>query len=120
MSWDDDRTFAVSRIRPYLLTGGRTKSQMELPLELQIRSTRVGDSRRDELAHEANAIVELCDEPKSVAEISAHVGIHLEVARILIGDLVSEGLLDTGSAPGSAQRPDVKLLEQVLDGLQSF
>lgn len=119
MSRGDDRTFAASRIRPYLLTGGRTKSDLDLPLELQIRST-IGELRRGQLAHEAYAIVELCDEPHSVAEISAHVGIHLQVARILIGDLVNEGMLDTGSAPDTARRPDVELLERVLDGLQSL
>ena len=46
---------------------------------------------------------------------------HLQVARILVGDLVNDGLVTTSTAPTqSTERPDLNLLERVLDGLQSL
>jgi hypothetical protein len=46
----------------------------------------------------------------------------LGVARVIVGDMTAEGLL-TSSAPqftGAGQRPDLSLLERVLDGLQAL
>jgi hypothetical protein len=116
---DHDGARAV-RIRPYLLTGGRTESAVDLQLESQVRTTEAGQKRAPGLDHERREIVSLCVEPQSLAEVSAHVGIHLQVARILLGDLIDEGLVATGAASQQSQQPDLRLLERVLDGLQSL
>jgi hypothetical protein len=109
------------RVRPYLLTGGRTRSEVDLPLEAQVQTTDVGRVRMRALGHELRAITQLCVEPQSIAEISAHLGIHLQVARILVGDLIKEGLVATHqAAKRPSDRPDLRLLERVLDGLQSL
>ena len=107
------------RVRPYTVTRGRTTSQVELGLETMIRSTEVGAGGK--VANEAKAIVELCKQPQSIAEISAHLKLPLQVAKVLVGDLVVEGRVATNT--GSVQsdgRPDLALLERVLDGLQSL
>lgn len=120
---DSDRNgSAALRVRPYLLTGGRTRSVIDLPLEAQVRTTDEGDRRGvDSHAPEQRAIIELCLQAHSVAEISALLDMHLQVARILVGDLVNDGLVATSTAnPQSNERPDLRLLERVLDGLQSL
>ncbi len=119
MSGSEDRRFA-KRIRPYLLTGGRTKSDIDLPLETQIRSTSGDGANLSGLADESRAIVELCATPNSVAEISARCKLHLQVARILIADLVSAGHVVAGDTAVQSERPDLGLLERVLDGLQAL
>ena len=60
--------------------------------------------------------------PQSIAEVSAHLKLALGVARVLVGDMTSEGLLDSHATPASqtGNRPDIKLLERVLDGLQAL
>ena len=116
----DSDASRAGRVRPYLLTGGRTRSEVDLALEAQVRSTAEGEARCASLNHERRAIDELCSESRSVAEVSAHLAIHLQVARILIGDLITDGLIATGSARAPTERPDVQLLERVLDGLQSL
>lgn len=108
------------RIRPYALTGGRTRSSADLPLETLVKRTAQGASVLPRLALERKRIVELCVEPQSVAEISAHLGVHLGVARVLVGDMKAEGFLDVHRPLPVGERPDIKLLERVLDGLQAL
>ena len=111
------------RVRPYLLTGGRTKSSVDLPLEAQIRITPAGHGALERSSLERRQILAVCGQPQSVAEISAHCGIHLQVARVLVGDLITEGLLELQNASASTsrdERPDLDLLNRVLDGLQAL
>ncbi len=121
MTAGDRDPFTALRVRPYLLTGGRTRSAVDLPLEAIVRSTSEGANRLASLDHERHGIVQLCMQPQSIAEISAHLHMHLQVAKVLVGDLITEGLLGSHAttAPTSA-RPDVALLERVLNGLQSL
>lgn len=107
------------RIRPYLLTGGRTRSDVELPLETQIRVVE-GAADASPLSAERQAIIELCHEPLAVAEIAARAGLHLQVTKILIGDLLNDGQLTSGDTEAQSKRPDLGLLEQVLNGLQAL
>lgn len=109
------------RVRPYLLTGGRTQSEIELNLETMLRTTEFGDSSSDELNLEPADIVLLCAEPISLAELAARLELPLQVTRVLVGDLVTDGLLQIQpSAEFASERPDLNLLERVLDGLQSL
>ena len=109
------------RIRPYALTGGRTRSAVELPLESLVERTPAGTSALETQTLERRRILELCRGPLSIAEVSAHLGVHLGVARVLVGDMKVEGLLEVHRPRQSTgDRPDIKLLERVLDGLQAL
>jgi hypothetical protein len=120
MSEDDDGGLGA-RIRPYALTGGRTRSTNELPMEALVRVTPHGVSAEPRLALERKKIVSLCGAPISVAELSAHMHVPIGVVRVLVGDMSDEGLLDTLRPRATHDdRPDIKLLERVLDGLQAL
>ena len=111
------------RVRPYALTGGRTRSATDLPLETIVKTTQHGQTQLSRMALERRDIAELCSAPQAIAEVSAHLNVPLGVARVLVGDMVTEGILvsHTGAAetsPGGG--PDVSLLERVLNGLQSL
>jgi len=109
------------RIRPYALTGGRVRSSTELGLEAIVRVTDRGRTDVAKLATERRAICDVCDAPSSIAEVSAHLKLPLGVARVLVGDMVTEGYLDCNeNAVGEDSRPDLRLLERVLDGLQAL
>lgn len=108
--------------RSYVYTRGRTRSNVDLPLETLVRVTPQGQSAAPRLALERKKIVSLCTAPISIAEVSAHLSIPLGVARVLVGDMTEEGFLQSYK-PQHAQngeRPDLKLLERVLDGLQAL
>lgn len=115
---DEPRT---SRIRPYALTGGRARGRVDLAVEAIVRSTARGLSAVDRSSPERRRIVARCREPLSVAEVSAHLGLHLQAVRVLIGDLVDDGHVEiTGTPTAVAPSTDLDLLERVLDGLQSL
>ncbi len=122
MSDDFDRVHHTLRVRPYALTGGRTRSANDLPIETIVKSTLRGLSMASQLTLERKRIVTMCVEPLSIAEISAHMHVPLGVARVLVGDMSAEQLLETNQLPVArlGDRPDIKLLERVLDGLQAL
>lgn len=122
MNGDDLDDMPVLRVRSYVLTGGRTRSDVDLPIETLVKVTPHGVSATPRLALERKKIVSLCDTPISIAEVSAHLSVPLGVARVLVGDMCEEGFL-TDFKPQHAltgERPDLKLLERVLDGLQAL
>ena len=104
------------------MTGGRTRSSgAEIPLEALVIMTDEGRQRAMGLAWEQRAIAELCASPMSVAEVSAHLKVPLGVARVLVGDMAAEGLVEMSGASGSEQAPnDLNLLERVLNGLRAL
>ena len=107
-------------VRPYALTGGRTRAKVgDLPIEALVVACIPG-RQRTSLRHEARRIVDLCDTPISVAEVSACIHVPLGAARVLVGDLVADGLVEVHRMENPNGRPDVRLLERVLDGLQAL
>jgi len=107
------------RVRPYAITGGRTRAATEVPIEAIVYRTPKGEQAVSTMALERGQILKLLSTPQSAAEVSARLRLPLGVARVILGDLVDEGFLalNTRSASG---RPDLRLLERVLDGLQAL
>ena len=107
------------RVRPYAITGGRTRAATEVPIEAIVYRTPRGEDSIGTQTLERAQILRLLSSPQSAAEISARLRLPLGVARVVLGDLVDEGYvaLNTRSATG---RPDLRLLERVLDGLQAL
>jgi hypothetical protein len=80
-------------LRPFVLTAGRVyDAQSRIGPETQVVVRRDGLSRAL-LSPESTAIVEVCDSPTSVAEVSARLGLHLGVTRVLVGDLQTAGVI---------------------------
>jgi len=108
------------RVRPYTLTGGRTRAQTEMAIETILVRTAAGDVRAERMTMEKGDILRLCREPSSLAEISAHLHLPLGVARVLVGDMTDEGLVDFNRSQAGGDRPSLRLLERVFDGLQAL
>ncbi|MET8627476.1 DUF742 domain-containing protein [Kitasatospora sp. NPDC004669] len=109
-------------IRPFAMTGGRTRPRYELALEALV-SADVDPQRLATLLPEHQRICTLCTEVKSVAEVSALLSLPLGVARILVADLAEAGLVaihQPASGGESGNQPDVTLLERVLSGLRKL
>jgi hypothetical protein len=106
-------------VRPYALTGGRARNQWtELEIEALL-STGPAAAQHAALGPEQRTIVRLCDHSfQSVAEISALLKLPLGVVRVLVGDMVDQGLLELYQPNHQTERPDRALLERVLDGLR--
>ncbi|MET9959660.1 DUF742 domain-containing protein [Streptomyces sp. NPDC006326] len=108
-------------VRPYAMTGGRTRPRYQLAIEALV-STTADPMHLSTLLPEHQRICTLCREVKSVAEVSALLSMPLGVARILVADLAEAGMVaihqpGNGEAGGT---PDVTLLERVLSGLRKL
>ncbi|MFJ9698004.1 DUF742 domain-containing protein [Kitasatospora sp. NPDC101183] len=118
----DDEPDSGPLIRPFAMTGGRTRPRYELALEALV-SADVDPQRLATLLPEHQRICTLCTEVKSVAEVSALLSFPLGVARILVADLAEAGLVaihQPASGGESGTQPDVTLLERVLSGLRKL
>ncbi|MCC5035492.1 DUF742 domain-containing protein [Streptomyces sp. WAC 00631] len=117
-----------ARVRPYSLTGGRTRFGHVLLVETFVAAIEAPEDRpeltagnwADRVMPEMRAIVELCRKMRSVAEISALLRIPLGVVRVLLSDLADQGKIRVyGNGAGTETgRPDRALLERVLSGLR--
>lgn len=104
----------------YALTEGRTRSVgHDLPWETVVTTTPAGLAAHQRLQFEQARIVELCQRPLSVAEIAAVLRVPLGVARVLVSDLSTAGLLAMHVPQlDDSGRPAVEVLERLLAGLK--
>jgi hypothetical protein len=104
--------------RPYVLTGGRTRSAHDLPLEAIVVTERaalpVG------AGPEIVAIVRLCEAPHSIVEIAAILGMHLGVVRVLVGDLTADNVLSVGATASTVLDERIRVLERLLEGVRGL
>jgi hypothetical protein len=110
---DDD---AERLVRPYTLTGGRTRARHELNLVSMVRATRQAPSGH--LDPEHSQTLQLCQQTVSVAEVAAKLKQPLQVAKVLLSDLIDAGAVTTRAPATTADPADRELLEALLDGLQ--
>jgi len=120
---DDEPTGAL--VRPYAVTGGRTRPRVEIAIEALVETTPRGRIRQEGFSQgrEQQYIVTLCDgRLQSLAEISARMSLPLGVARVLVADMAADGMVavyeptsfDVNDAVGT------ELLERVLSGLRKL
>lgn len=82
----------ASLVRPYVLTAGRTSPRVDLPLEAPVETVDAGTDTHRQVNDVSARILRLATDGPSVAEIAARLSIPLGVARVLIGDLVVQGI----------------------------
>lgn len=106
----------------YALTRGRTRSLgRDLPWETLVATTTSGAASLPRLQFEHAHIIDLCRRPVSVAEVAAELQVPLGVARVLVSDLYSDGLLVVHLPRfGEGGRPTRDTLERLLAGLKAW
>ncbi|GJF27833.1 hypothetical protein KNE206_05330 [Kitasatospora sp. NE20-6] len=118
-----------SRVRPYTITGGRTRFRQVLLVETLVSALNLPADRADRSLPELAAIHELCrGQMRSIAEISAVLRIPLGVVKVLVSDLADQGGIrvhgtpaaevQDGTVGATASKRD--LLEKVLGGLRKL
>jgi hypothetical protein len=107
-------------VRPYALTGGRTRPSGE-SFDLVSMVVAIRGSRADPLGLEPEHLVVLhrCRLPISVADLAADLDLPLGVVRILIADLREGGLVAVHH-PVPMRLTDPRLLREVADGLRKL
>lgn len=105
--------------RLYVLTGGRSGSSGKSALDLV--SLIVSRSKpAPGMQPEHAAILQLCQSPLSVAEISAYLSLPFSVVTVLLADLLADKHVEARAPIPAALLPDVALIEAVMHGLQKL
>lgn len=111
------KPWSSALVRPYAHTGGRTRADHDLALEALISTSVEADLGPAPATPHGRAIVELCLQPRSVAEVAALLAVPLGVARILLSDLATAGVVFVHPTAGG-RAPDVEFMHRVLVGLR--
>jgi hypothetical protein len=117
--WLDDAAGPV--VRPYAITGGRTQAaESTLELVAMVATTERGLAMIEQIDGEHQDIVRRCRQPLSIAELSAHLNIPLGVGRVLVTDLLEQGLVVVRRPAPRHRMSDEALLEKVMNGLRQL
>ena len=109
----------AARVRPYTLTGGRTRAGRVLLMETLVSAPSQPEEHSARGVPELWAICELCrGHMRSIAEISAQLRIPLGVVRVLVSDLADQGRIRVYGVHTGVVNPNHALLERVLGGLR--
>jgi hypothetical protein len=122
---EDDGTFELAPgplIRPFAVTRGRAGRDLH---DLDIITLVIAVRPEADVAgldREYGDILRMCQRRAlSIAEISAKMGLLLAAVKVLVSDLVSSGhLIYRSPPPPTTGRPDIKLLQAVLDGVRKL
>jgi hypothetical protein len=107
-------------VRPYVLTGGRTRTRHHLYVHTLVSVPRFDVAAATRLSPEARLLYERASfGAQSVAELSAHCGVSLGVTRVLLEDLAAAGHVQINEEQ-YASPYDQRLLKRVIDGLREF
>jgi hypothetical protein len=118
--WLDEEAGPV--VRAYTVTGGRARPAaggFDL-VAFVVAGPPDELAGRPQFQPEHRSIVEMAQEPISVAEISAHLNLALGVVRVLLGDLLAAGLIEMYEPPASPHFPDENILKAVANGLRAL
>jgi Protein of unknown function (DUF742) len=114
--WVDSEAGPV--VRPYALTGGRTRPAGErfdlLALICAVRGATVDPL---ELGPEQIDVIRRCQLPTPAADLASDLDLPLGVIRILVSDLRELGLV-TIHQTSTVGLTDTKILKDVADGLR--
>lgn len=113
-------------VRPYAVTGGRTRSGpggVRFDLIALVEADDAAADRRGAslLGPEHRALLSLCgQDARSVAELSADADLPVGVVRVLLGDLLEAGCVRVSRPVPPARLPDEWVLREVIDGLRAL
>lgn len=109
-------------LRQYALTQGRVHSiGVDLALDTLVQTSPLGHELLQVLPAEQASMLRLATDPVSIAEIGAHLHVHLGIARVLVSDLHARDLVAVSASDfDDGDGPDLETLERLFDDLSSF
>lgn len=115
-AWFDQH--AGPLVRPYTITGGRTRPRGDDLTLITLVVTRDPRQTTARMRPEPAAILDLCrDQPLAVAEIAGRLDLPISVVKVLLGDLIEDALILT-RAPVAVDAPDVRIIQRVIEGVR--
>ncbi|GAA0675280.1 DUF742 domain-containing protein [Kitasatospora atroaurantiaca] len=118
LHWYDDD--AGPMVRPFTVTRGRTRpaTGQDFDLLAEVRAVP-GAEPAVPLDHARSSLLDQVRRgPRPLAELAADADLPVGALRVLLGDLLDDGLVQVAAPATRAGRPDVRLLHEVIQGLR--
>ena len=119
-------------VRPYAVTGGRTEPADGEVLDLiavVVATSRAGGGGRaatgagsesSRRTPEHRKILNLAQQPATVADIASGTGLPVGVVRVLLADLIMLGAIKVVRQRTAGEMPSDDLLREILNGLRAL
>ena len=112
-------------VRPYAVTGGRTEPADGEVLDLiavVVATSKAGGngSEASRRTPEHRKIVDLAQQPTTVADIASGTRLPVGVVRVLLADLIMLGAIKVVRQRPANQVPSDDLLREILNGLRAL
>lgn len=107
----------MTRVRPFIMTGGRTKAERR-DLRVETLLQTISADIPSGVAPEQIAILRTCINPISVAEVAVELGLVLGVVTVIAGDLIAAGHLEVHQT--DPVEIELDALTRMLDRVRSL
>lgn len=108
-------------VRSYVVTRGRTEPLRDVAVEAILLTTPRGQQEARFSGRDKQVIASMCDgRALSLAEVAAYMHLALGVARVLVADMVTDGLLALHEPMQAEDDDRMEVLERVLSGLRKL
>ncbi|MDI1462165.1 DUF742 domain-containing protein [Catellatospora sp. KI3] len=114
--WDHE---AGPVVRPYMVTGGRVRPKTT-DFDLITYVVATASLAADTPSPEHQSILAFTQEPRALAELASRVDLPLGVVRVLLCDLLQDGLIARYDPPSTDHLPNVDTLQAVIHGLRAL
>lgn len=119
VEWVDEEAGPV--VRPYAMTGGRTKaSSSSFDLLAMAVATSTGISPGTHMGSEHRRLLNLVRRPRPIVEIASDAGLPIGVIKVLLGDLLDQGLILVRAPLPASSLPAESLLKELISGLRAL
>ncbi|MEW9554608.1 DUF742 domain-containing protein [Nonomuraea sp. NPDC050783] len=118
--WVDEEAGPV--VRPYAVARGRTRpASSALDLLATVTATGLPVPANAELgAQHRRVLACLAAEARPVVELASEVALPVGVVRVLLGDLLEQGLVSVRRQRDRGSSPTESLLREVINGLRAL
>jgi hypothetical protein len=117
--WLDDAAGPV--VRPYAMTSGRTRpSTGTFDLISLVMAARPVNATDTGLGPEHHAIIRICGQPLSVAEIAGRLDLPVGIVRVLLGDLLDRDVIVVRAPRPATEVPSEDVYKAVINGLRAL
>jgi hypothetical protein len=119
--WSFDGEDPGPLVRPFAVTRGRAGKDLHSLDILTLVMAARAEADAAALDREYREILRLCQSRAlSIAEIAAHMNLLLAAVKVLVSDLIDSGHLIYRSPRPAAGKPDINLLQAVLEGVRKL
>ncbi len=110
-------------VRPYAVTGGRTEPADGEVLDLVtvvVATGQAPDADPVQLTPEHRKILALCRQQVTIADLGADLGLPVGVVRVLLADLIEQGVVAVVPKRPAGERGGNDVLREILNGLRAL